>query len=90
MILHLPSLLHICPPSECALPRIPQAAYYFPSSHTPSILQQFPGDSLSAVLQNVFAFDSYHSELKALVVKTLHKHGIPVGASPGSVKLADQ
>ena len=56
----------------------------------PSILQQFPGDSLSAVLQNVFAFDSYHSELKALVVKTLHKHGIPVGASPGSVKLADQ
>ena len=56
----------------------------------PPFLQHFPGDSLSAVLQNVFAFDSYHNELKSLVVKTLHKHGIPVGASPGSVKLADQ
>ena len=67
-----------------------QCTIVFPSSPPPSILQQFPGDSLSSVLQNVFAFDSYHSELKALVMKTLHKHGIPVGASPGSVKLADQ
>lgn len=68
----------------------------FTTSHSLELIpplphhQHFPGDSLSAVLQNVFAFDSYHSELKTLVVKTLHKHGIPVGASPNSVKLADQ
>ena len=66
--------------------------YRCPVFHPPSSPshQHFPGDSLSAVLQNVFAFDSYHTELKTLVMKTLHKHGIPVGASPGSVTLAKQ
>ena len=41
-------------------------------------------------MRNVFDFDSYHSELLEVVLKTLHKHGIPVGASHKNVHLAQE
>lgn len=53
-------------------------------------VQEFPGEGLGKVVHNVFDFDSYHPELLDLVVKTLHKHGIPIGASSTNVTLAPE
>ena len=42
------------------------------------------------MVRNVFDFDSHHSELLEVVMKILHKHGIPAGASHNSVHLAQE
>ncbi len=54
------------------------------------ILQMFPEEGLANVVKNVFDFDSYNKELKETVVQTLHKHGIPIGADPAEVHLAQE
>ncbi|XP_046400469.1 von Willebrand factor A domain-containing protein 8 [Ischnura elegans] len=53
-------------------------------------LQKFPEEPLGNVVRNVFDFDSYNKESKELLVKTLHKHGIPVGAKPSSIYLGKE
>ncbi|XP_044304134.1 von Willebrand factor A domain-containing protein 8 isoform X2 [Varanus komodoensis] len=53
-------------------------------------LQRFPSEGLANVVQNVFDFDSYNSEMREIVVRTLHKHGIPIGAKPTNIQLAKE
>ncbi|XP_068602140.1 von Willebrand factor A domain-containing protein 8 [Brachionichthys hirsutus] len=53
-------------------------------------LQKFPDEGLSNVLRNVFDFDSYNRDMREVLTETLHKHGIPVGATPGAVHLAKE
>ncbi|CAH1781042.1 unnamed protein product [Owenia fusiformis] len=53
-------------------------------------LQKFPNEGLSNVVRNVFDFDSYNEELQETIVKTLQKHGIPIGAKPTNVELAKE
>lgn len=53
-------------------------------------LQEFPNESLASVVRNVFDFDSYSKEVQEILVQTLHKHGIPVGADPTNVNLAKE
>ncbi|PSN51375.1 von Willebrand factor A domain-containing protein 8, partial [Blattella germanica] len=48
-------------------------------------LQEFPNESLASVVRNVFDFDSYSKEVQEVLVQTLHKHGIPVGADPANL-----
>ncbi|XP_066093875.1 von Willebrand factor A domain-containing protein 8 isoform X2 [Saccopteryx bilineata] len=53
-------------------------------------LQKFPTEGLSSVVRNVFDFDSYNDDMREILVNTLHKYGIPVGARPTSVQLAKE
>ncbi|GFG34443.1 hypothetical protein Cfor_05032 [Coptotermes formosanus] len=53
-------------------------------------LQEFPNESLASVVRNVFDFDNYSKEVQEILVQTLHKHGIPVGADPSNVNLAKE
>lgn len=53
-------------------------------------MQKFPTEGLSSVVRNVFDFDSYNSDMREILVNTLHKHGIPIGAKPTSVQLAKE
>eukprot|EP00066_Takifugu_rubripes_P009279 XP_003976079.1 PREDICTED: von Willebrand factor A domain-containing protein 8 isoform X1 [Takifugu rubripes] len=53
-------------------------------------LQKFPHEGLANVVSNVFDFDSYNKDMREVVYEVLHKHGIPVGAKPTSVKLAKE
>jgi len=53
-------------------------------------LQEFPTEGLTTVVRNVFDFDSYNSELQQTIVETMHKHGIPVGATQASISLAKE
>ena len=53
-------------------------------------IQKFPGEGVAGVVRNVFDFDSYHHELLEVVMKVLHKHGIPVGASLNSIQLSQE
>ncbi|XP_061677938.1 von Willebrand factor A domain-containing protein 8 isoform X2 [Syngnathoides biaculeatus] len=53
-------------------------------------LQKFPNEGLANVLRNVFDFDSYNKETRDVLTEALHKHGIPVGAEPDSVRLAKE
>jgi hypothetical protein len=57
---------------------------------TDILLQEFPNESLASVVRNVFDFDSYSKEVQEILVQTLHKYGIPVGADPSSVNLAKE
>ena len=41
--------------------------------------QLYPEEGISRILQNVFDFDQYEREVKDLLIRTLQKHGIPVG-----------
>ncbi|XP_058132611.1 von Willebrand factor A domain-containing protein 8 [Dasypus novemcinctus] len=45
-------------------------------------LQKFPTEGLSSVVRNVFDFDSYNSDMREILINTLHKYGIPIGAKP--------
>ena len=60
---------------------------FFLSTYT---VQEFPKEGIASVVRNVFDFDSYHPELLDVVLKVLHKNGIPAGASPVSVQLAPE
>ncbi|XP_067896341.1 von Willebrand factor A domain-containing protein 8 isoform X2 [Heterodontus francisci] len=53
-------------------------------------LQKFPTEGLANVVRNVFDFDSYNGEMREILVNTLHKHGIPIGAKPTNVQLAKE
>ncbi|KAG8224295.1 hypothetical protein J437_LFUL005101 [Ladona fulva] len=53
-------------------------------------LEKFPQEPLGNVVRNVFDFDSYSKEAQELVIKTLHKYGIPVGAKPSNVFLGKE
>ncbi|XP_013855455.1 von Willebrand factor A domain-containing protein 8 [Austrofundulus limnaeus] len=53
-------------------------------------LQKFPNEGLANVVRNVFDFDSYNKDLRDVLIDSLHKHGIPIGAKPTSVKLAKE
>ncbi|XP_060945197.1 von Willebrand factor A domain-containing protein 8 [Limanda limanda] len=53
-------------------------------------LQRFPGEGLANVVRNVFDFDSYNKDTREVLIEALHKHGIPIGANPSSVKLAKE
>jgi len=53
-------------------------------------LQEFPNESLASVVRNVFDFDNYSKEVQEILVQTLHKHGIPIGADPSNVNLAKE
>ncbi|XP_059823780.1 von Willebrand factor A domain-containing protein 8 [Hypanus sabinus] len=53
-------------------------------------LQEFPTEGLANVVRNVFDFDSYNSEMREILISTLHKHGIPIGAKPTNVQLAKE
>lgn len=52
--------------------------------------QKFPGEGLASVVRNVFDFDSYNKDMREVLIEALHKHGIPIGAKPSSVKLAKE
>ena len=41
--------------------------------------QEYPEEGISRILQNVFDFDQYEREAKDLLIRTLQRHGIPVG-----------
>ncbi|XP_059198187.1 von Willebrand factor A domain-containing protein 8 [Centropristis striata] len=53
-------------------------------------LQKFPDEGLANVVRNVFDFDSYNKDTREVLIEALHKHGIPIGAKPSSVKLAKE
>lgn len=53
-------------------------------------LQKFPNEGLSSVVRNVFDFDSYNSDMREILMKTMHKYGIPIGAKPTNVHLAKE
>ncbi|KAG8452289.1 hypothetical protein GDO86_004191 [Hymenochirus boettgeri] len=53
-------------------------------------LQKFPDEGLANVVRNVFDFDSYNQEMREILIGSLHKHGIPIGAKPTSVQLAKE
>eukprot|EP00079_Xenopus_tropicalis_P021730 XP_012813198.1 PREDICTED: von Willebrand factor A domain-containing protein 8 [Xenopus tropicalis] len=53
-------------------------------------LQKFPNEGLANVVRNVFDFDSYNQEMREILMNSLHKHGIPVGAKPTNIQLAKE
>uniref|UniRef100_A0A672IEL6 von Willebrand factor A domain containing 8 n=1 Tax=Salarias fasciatus TaxID=181472 RepID=A0A672IEL6_SALFA len=53
-------------------------------------LQKFPNEGLANVVRNVFDFDSYNKDMRDVLIEALHKHGIPIGAKPTSVRLAKE
>ncbi|KAM6284282.1 von Willebrand factor A domain-containing protein 8 isoform 1-T1 [Spheniscus humboldti] len=53
-------------------------------------LQKFPTEGLANVVRNVFDFDSYNNEMREILISTLHKYGIPIGAKPTNVQLAKE
>uniref|UniRef100_A0A8B9E596 von Willebrand factor A domain-containing protein 8 n=1 Tax=Anser cygnoides TaxID=8845 RepID=A0A8B9E596_ANSCY len=53
-------------------------------------LQKFPNEGLANVVRNVFDFDSYNNEMREILISTLHKYGIPIGAKPTNVQLAKE
>ncbi|XP_053164187.1 von Willebrand factor A domain-containing protein 8 isoform X2 [Hemicordylus capensis] len=53
-------------------------------------LQKFPTEGLANVVRNVFDFDSYNNDMREILIRTLHKHGIPIGAKSTSIQLAKE
>nr|XP_004650824.2 von Willebrand factor A domain-containing protein 8 [Jaculus jaculus] len=53
-------------------------------------LQKFPTEGLASVVRNVFDFDSYNNDMREILINTLHKYGIPMGAKPTNVQLAKE
>ncbi|MCL4129041.1 UNVERIFIED_CONTAM: hypothetical protein GTU68_013465, partial [Idotea baltica] len=51
-------------------------------------LQKYDDDGIASVVRNVFDFDTWSGEAKQMVVKVMHKYGIPIGASAANVNLA--
>ncbi|KAI7879625.1 hypothetical protein K492DRAFT_208133 [Lichtheimia hyalospora FSU 10163] len=53
-------------------------------------LQNYPGEGISKIMQNVFDFDQYDQASKELLIEIFEKHGIPVGLeSDFSMSLGD-
>ncbi|KAK3754019.1 hypothetical protein QZH41_020304, partial [Actinostola sp. cb2023] len=53
-------------------------------------LQAFPDEGVASVVRNVFDFDSYHPEVKDVVLEVMHKYGIPVGTSTRNINLVTE
>ncbi|CAI8053991.1 von Willebrand factor A domain-containing protein 8 [Geodia barretti] len=53
-------------------------------------LQEFPHEGVSSVARNVFDFDTHNPDLLQVIMRVLHRHGIPAGASSSSVRLSPQ
>lgn len=53
-------------------------------------LQNFPEESLSSILRNVFDFDAFSKELQETLSNVFFKHGIPFGAKSVSVSIAKE
>lgn len=53
-------------------------------------VQKFPNEGLSSVVRNVFDFDSYNNDMREILMNTMHKYGIPIGAKPTNVHLAKE
>lgn len=53
-------------------------------------LQKYPDEGLTSVIKNVFDFDSYNKELQEVLITTMQKHGIPIGATGDSIQLAKE
>ncbi|KAF7665107.1 hypothetical protein LDENG_00155060 [Lucifuga dentata] len=51
---------------------------------------KYPDEGLAKVVRNVFDFDSYNKDTREVLFEALQKHGIPIGAKPGSVNLAKE
>ena len=49
-------------------------------------LAQYPEDHVTAVLENIFAFDDYDSQLRKFVEDIFQRHGIPLGINSSGVK----
>lgn len=45
---------------------------------------EFPEDSLTEVVRNVFDFDSFNPETTQLIESVFRKHGIPLGVNPAN------
>lgn len=61
--------------------------FFFSVSLSP---QKFPTEGLANVVRNVFDFDSYNKEMREILISTLHKHGIPIGAKPDNIQMAKE
>lgn len=54
------------------------------------ICQNYPGEGISKIMQNVFDFDQYDQASKELLIEIFEKHGIPIGLeSDFSMNLGD-
>lgn len=42
-------------------------------------LTAYPNDSVTSVLENIFAFDAYDPQIRTLLFGVFRKHGIPLG-----------
>ena len=42
---------------------------------------EYPGDAISAVLENVFAFDAFDQQMREYLFNIFQRHGIPLGGS---------
>jgi len=52
------------------------------------LTQAYPSEGVGGVVRNVLDFDSYNPDLLEVVLKVLHKHGIPAGADKTNIQLA--
>ena len=50
-------------------------------------LTAYPNDSVSAVLENVFAFDAYDPQLRTMLFGVFRKYGIPLGMDADASQL---
>ena len=58
--------------------------------HSLNLFQKYPNEGLTAVIKNVFDFDTYNMELQEVLISTMQKHGIPLGANPDSIQLGKE
>ena len=58
--------------------------------HALNLFQKYPNEGLTAVIKNVFDFDTYNMELQEVLISTMQKHGIPLGANPDSIQLGKE
>ena len=52
-------------------------------------MQKYPKDNITAVLENMFAFDAFDSELKEQLRDVFRRHGIPVGSADSDTDLTE-
>ena len=53
-------------------------------------LAKYPGDTITTVLENVFAFDVYDPQLREVLFGIFQRHGIPLGQADGSMNTSSQ
>ena len=53
-------------------------------------LAKYPGDTITSVLENIFAFDVYDPQLRETLFRIFQRHGIPLGEADASLNEALQ